>query len=505
MKKDQKNTQVDIANQNLSADLAEAQEIKSRKLKYGTLATVFTILFVVAVIVVNIFVGYLTDRFVLEFDMTSENLYDISEDTREVLADLNEPIKITVLAEETTYKDSTDLLCQIHEVLQRYEALSNGMVSVEYVNPNLNPQLQEKFATLGGLSANDIIIESSKRFKHLTPSNLYELEQDDDGNTYVVGLRAEQRLTSGILFTLADVIPQAVFTTGHDETTSLESFQSLLTTSNYDIGYVNLGTEEIPEEATLIIISSPVEDFTDEEIDKLDAFMAEGGDMIVSMSVSVTEELTNLERYFEEWGIKYETAMIFDTTRCLSGYPMYVVPNLASLEGLTDNLNLRTGYVTIPGARPIDILFSESGWRLTTPLMTTSSTAYAKSAGKAVTTYDREADDEVGEFNVAVMASETHTDNLDYTYSYAMFINAGMITDSVLDIDNMLNSKYITAAVGFMTEDSEAVVVEAKEYSSTTLSVLGSQVTILFWILCIIIPFGILALGMIIWLRRRHL
>jgi len=505
MKKDKNNLPVNVPDPKLDADIAEAQEIKSRKLKYGTLATVFTILFVVAVIVVNIFVGYLTDRFVLEFDMTSEKLYEISEDTREVLADLSEPITITVLAEETTYKDSTDLLAQIYEVLQRYQALSNGMLTVEYVNPNLNPQLQAKFETLGGLSANDIIIESSKRFKHLTPSNLYQLEQDDSGNTYVVGLRAEQRLTSGILFTLADSIPKAVYTVGHDETTGLSELESLLTSSNYEVGTVNLGLEEIPDEATLIIISSPMEDFTDDEIEKLDAFLADGGDMIVSMSVAVTNHLTNLERYFEEWGVRYETAMILDTARCLSGYPMYVVPNLASLEGLTDSLNLRTGYVTIPGARPISLLFSESGWRLTTALMTTSNTAYAKDSNRAVSTYDKESEDLTGPFNVSVLASETHVDNTEYTYSYALFLNAGMITDSVLEIDNMLNAKYITAALSFMTDETDAVIIAAKEYSSTTLSILGSQVTVLFWILCIIIPFGILVLGMIIWLRRRHL
>ena len=48
---------------------AEQEEIKSRKFKYGTLATVFTILFIIGVVLVNVLVGYLTDRFVLEVDL----------------------------------------------------------------------------------------------------------------------------------------------------------------------------------------------------------------------------------------------------------------------------------------------------------------------------------------------------------------------------------------------------------------------------------------------------
>ena len=44
---------------------AEQEEIKSRKFKYGTLATVFTIVFIVAIVLINVLVGYLTERYVL--------------------------------------------------------------------------------------------------------------------------------------------------------------------------------------------------------------------------------------------------------------------------------------------------------------------------------------------------------------------------------------------------------------------------------------------------------
>ena len=78
---------------------AEQEEIKSRKFKYGTLATIFTVLFIIGVVLVNVLVGYLTDRFVLEVDLTSENLFEISEDTKEVIAGLTEPVDIIVFAD----------------------------------------------------------------------------------------------------------------------------------------------------------------------------------------------------------------------------------------------------------------------------------------------------------------------------------------------------------------------------------------------------------------------
>ena len=67
----------------IDAELAaEEEEIKSRKFKYGTLATIFTIVFIVAIILVNVLLGYMTDRFVWEIDMTREQLFEISEDTK---------------------------------------------------------------------------------------------------------------------------------------------------------------------------------------------------------------------------------------------------------------------------------------------------------------------------------------------------------------------------------------------------------------------------------------
>ena len=41
---------------------AEEEEIKSRKLKYGTLATIFTIIFIIAVILVNVLLGSMLPR-----------------------------------------------------------------------------------------------------------------------------------------------------------------------------------------------------------------------------------------------------------------------------------------------------------------------------------------------------------------------------------------------------------------------------------------------------------
>ena len=66
----------------------------SRKLKYGTVAMVFSIAFVIMVIVANLIFTALDDRFNLKYDMTSEKLFTITEATENLLSDLDTEVSI---------------------------------------------------------------------------------------------------------------------------------------------------------------------------------------------------------------------------------------------------------------------------------------------------------------------------------------------------------------------------------------------------------------------------
>jgi hypothetical protein len=360
--------------------VAEQEEIKSRKFKYGNLATIFTLIFIIAVIIVNIFVGYLTDRFVLEVDMTKERLFEISEDTKEVIAALDEPITITVLAEETTYRDSTELLGNIYETLQRYETLANGKITVRYINPNINPKVVEKYNALGNISSNDIIVESEKRFKKFSPTNLYSSKRDETtGTEFYVGLRAEQRLTSALLFVTSEEIAKAAYIRGHNEAYSIDELDMLLNYANYEVSNIILAQEEIPEDVTLLIIDAPTRDFSEEEIAKLDAYFERGGDAIVAMTPNKSDKLERLSLLFEEWGIRYKDEIIFDNSHSISSYyPFYVFTNCKYFESITSNLNLKNNFVMIPGSMCIELTGTQAGSVTVTVLMESYDTAYAK-------------------------------------------------------------------------------------------------------------------------------
>ena len=489
---------------------SSAQLGKKRRMKIGALALISTIVVIAAVIAVNYFVDYIADRYVLEIDMTSKGEYEISDETVQLLSTLSEPITITVLCDETDYANNSDLR-RLPKVLQRYEQLSHGNVTVKYINAVNNPAIFSQYDQLGDLSSGDIIVESSKRYKSMSPYDLLEYQTDKSSTSgsasnetkYLTGLRAEQRLTSAILYVTANKVPKAAYLTGHQESTEHETLDTLLTSANYDTQELSLMQEgKVPDDVDMLLILQPQGDFTTEEIDALDEFMSNGGKMIVSYA-SNTPTLTNLEEYFTEWGVAYDDKMVYDNERCFAGTNFYLMPNVNTVEGLTDNLDTKS-YVIIPGARPITTLWEQDNWRGTQVLMSTSNNSYAKDLSSETTNYEQSDTDETGPFNVGVLSYQNSMHNLNSTYSYALFLNAGFLSDSTLDNTAFLNKDYVLAALNFMTDDSEAVSIASKDLTSTTLAVPGSAKSVLFYLLILIIPGVCLVGGIAVWARRRH-
>ncbi len=477
---------------------------KRRRRKIGILALISTIVVIAAVIALNYFVDYIADRYVLEIDMTSTSEYEISDETAQLLQTLTDPITITVLCDETDYANDSDLR-RLPKVLQRYVQLSGGMVTVKYINAVTNPGIFSQYDELGDLSTGDIIVESAKRYNSMSPYDLleYSADSDDDSTYYVTGLRAEQRLTSAILYVTANKIPKAAYLTGHQETTDLDTLDTLLTSGNYDVTTLSLMTaEEIPSDIDLIIISQPLGDYTDDEIQMIDDFMNDGGRMIVTYATN-TPSLPNLDAYFEEWGVRYENELVFDEEQCYAGYTNYLLPSLTSVEGITDNIS-SSGYSIIAGARPISTLWDTDNWRGTQVLMTTSNSAYAKDLSNVTIDYARSSDDVSGPFNLGVLAYQAEMHNLDSTYSYILFLNAGFVSDSVLGNSSFLNKSYLLAALNFLSDDSETVVIESKDLTSENLVVPGAAKRVLYYLLIFIIPGACLIGGIVIWARRRH-
>ena len=69
---------------------------------------------------------------------------------------------------------------------------------------------------------------------------------------------------------------------------------------------------------------------------------------------------------------------------------------------------------------------------------------------------------------------------------------------------SIANAEYLTAIMNTLTARQDAVSIEPKSLSGNILSIATGSASTWGVILCIVIPVGILAAGIIIFLRRRY-
>lgn len=479
---------------------------KGQKTKYGSMAIAFTAIFLVAAVLVNVLGVLLTNRLGLRWDITDNRLYTISDTTVELLETLPEDIRITVLATEYAYQN-TSTYRPIREVLTRYEQLSGGKLTVRYVDPYANPDIVTQYSEISTPNEADIIIESSKRYKAVTPSDLYDIRVDYSEGTQQQGLQAEQKFSSAIMYCLADKLPKAIRTSGHDED-DLTGLNSLLTTANYSLDRLNLAINEIPEDCALLIITNPKSDFQDVEIERLEQYLSGNGSVIVFYDYTIGKHLTKFELFMEDWGVAPQDTLVCDSEWAYTS-PVAVIPALDSTHTLTTSINRSTGdYVVSTYSRAWSTIWGTSGtvkgFRRATSLLTTTATSYGKStaSGQNISTFAKQDGDTNGPFYIGVL-SEQNNPNTG-SKSNILFLSTGVASDAVLENDMFLNRRLMISAINFMNEDSDAIIVEARYAQSTSLTITKADSNFIFWTMCVAIPVGVLVAGGVVWFRRKN-
>ncbi len=89
----------------------------------------------------------------LRLDLTQGRLYTISESTRQFLDQLQEPLLIRGYFSAKTHPLLAPLVPQLQDLLQEYAIAGNGKVHVEFIDPALNPELEQEANERYGIRA----------------------------------------------------------------------------------------------------------------------------------------------------------------------------------------------------------------------------------------------------------------------------------------------------------------------------------------------------------------
>ena len=274
-------------------------------------------------VAVNVLLNYVPERYT-SFDVTSNDLYTLTEETKEFIQGLQSDVTIYVLAGETGKNEDLD------KTLMRMAELS-GHVSVEYVDPMVNPKFYYNYTDTEP-TGNSLIVVCGDRSTVVDYNNIYTYEMNYNTYNYeTTGYDGEGQLVSAITYVTTEDMPKFYLVTGHGELAFEESFLSAIKKEN--VAYEELAlyaADEIPEDAQGIIINAPTSDFSADDADKVIAYLEKGGNALLVPTV-VDVEMTNFERILAYYGVSVVDGVIVEGDR--NHYyqnPYYLFPVIES-------------------------------------------------------------------------------------------------------------------------------------------------------------------------------
>ena len=368
---------------------------KNKNLKYGGYMTIVVVLALIAFVVVNI----LFQQLHITVDLTPEKLYTIGSRTTLILEDVED--EVTIYGLYVSGNENTEAIALIEDYIK-----NSDKIHYQQVDPYTNPEFTQPYTQAGEtIATNSLIVvnENTGKYKIVKNSDLYEYTQTLNQQTYsydyqITAFQAEETLTSAIQYVTSENTPVLYQLTGHGETELSSGVQSLLTDANFGLESYSFTSAETPLEAndyTVLIINNPTSDLTDLEYEDLQAYLDDGGRLMINLSVAYPETMENFNRLLARYGVTvHRGSMIETNSEYYYRYQNLILPDVGEHDATEDVSKGQVAQLWSVG-----FTVSEERNRSTeiTPILTTSEDAIIK-ANPASEVMDLEEGDEKGQF-----------------------------------------------------------------------------------------------------------
>ena len=469
--------------------------ISKKHIKNGSYTMVMSVIFIAVVIVINMIVSTIPSKY-SEIDISSQKLYSIGDETREMLKDLEKDVTIYQIAQSGSEDEN------IANLLKKYEDESKH-IKVEQKDPVVNPKFVSQY-TSDDLSANSLIVVCGDRNKVIDYNNMYETSIDyQTYSSQTTGFDGEGQITSAIGYVTSENLPVLYTVEGHGEKDMDSSIKEDIEKANMDIKSLNLLTEgSVPDDADCLFIDSPSTDFSSDEKDAIIEYLENGGKAMI-FSDYTTEDMSNFDAILENYGVQRTDGVVFegDNQHYAMQMPYYLVPTINSTDASSGTASAGY-YVLAPYAQGIKKLDDVRDTVTIESILTTSDQAYSKTDLNS-STIEKEDGDVEGPFDLGVSITESLDDDKETQIVY--YSTSNLMDSQTNQMVSGGNEKLIMESLKWMTdtEESASVSIPSKSLEVSYLTITDYDAA--FWKICTIalIPGIFLVIGFVVWIKRR--
>ncbi len=537
---------------------------RRKKLRYGSVATAITAIFVVVVVLINVVVSILCERnpdFVL--DLTTSNVYEISDDTLEYIKSLDTDVEIAVSTSESEFQtDSYNKM--ISETIDRYAGYSDR-ITVTYFDTTSDPDILAKYQELysGDISSNQVIITNGTRIKVYSLTDLFEIDEEAYQYYYYYGygsmedcltaFKGEQVITNAIM-NVTDSNPKTVgviastngdyiYSATQANYYALYSAEQLLEDNGYDVVELDIITDDFDTETyDILLLPAPASDLTQDAVTKLTDFLYNDGNLgkqLIYIADYTQGSTPNLDAFLKEWNVSIDNSIVQDesanmqTASIVVGSGSFPVVS-ASNEDYDGNLSNTSLPILAPLARPIDELTANNG-RTVNNLLTTSDSSYRYPLD-TTSSADEDEEDETTDTEdtedateseeetedttttafdsssaerssnaVMVLCRDQQSTGSEYIESDVIVLGSMSLLDYYLVQDSSYNNaEYFIGLLNSVCGKEDNIVIATKDLNTSSISVSDSVLRVIKWIVIAIIPLIVVAVGVAVAIRRRY-
>lgn len=462
--------------------------VRKEDTKEGTKSAILVTIVFAVTIVLNLGVS----KADLTYDVTANKMYTISEESKNILKNLNKDVTIYMLNSKT----SANTLYKT--ILEQYERNSDH-ITLKYKDLDSNPTFASKYLSSGEEATTDsVIVVCGEKHRYVDSSDF--LNYSVDYTTYsqtVDSINLEPVVTEAVNYVTSDVTPIIYQLTGHGETSLDTALTKNIQADNYELKDLSLVTQEdVPDDAAMVIINGPSTDLSKDDKSKLSAYVKGAGKLMVNLN-SLSDDTPNLNSLLKAYGIRVQKGVVIEgsSSHFVNGYPTWIVPDYGSHDIITP-LSGENMHVLAPAAQGFHIL-DKTDYTIT-ELLTSTNSSYAKVDTQS-DTINRSSEDPDGPFTIAAAVEKDDTSKLVVTGFYQGTY------DQANELSSGGNSNFFMNSINYLTEQENKIAVRAKTVSEEYATYTTFAQKLLSTTAIFILPGFILIAGTLVVLKRRRL
>ncbi len=455
-----------------------------KKVKHNINESVLIVAVLLIAILFNVFVSMLTDRFPVQLDLTKNKIYSLTNETHEVLEKLEGDVNVYYLSTLSNRAAGVMQVADIYKAASKY-------IKFETHDPNAEPAFVKKMAAKGikNLSNGMIIVETNNKAKAIEEETFFSSTTNSEGESHISGFKLEKELTNAIsALTRKDNTVTVYLTMGHEEIMA-QSLEKAFNDCNVTVYQIDLSTTPVPEDASALYIVGPKNDFTVAEIDNLNTYLTNGGNAALMVDYK-TASLPRLYAYTNEyWGVAPTQDIVLERnpSRALSPVSFYPVCQSHAVTDSIINKNLLW-------ADSQSLMFEVAPGVTATPIVKTSETGSSIDTEGNILFEDEE-------ISVAAILDIYHAQ--DKRSKIFVSGSTAIFYETNLNESSLANGEFFNNLLSFLTDAT--LDIAPKRITVSVLSMSNALTYFYIVLFGIIPPLAVLVLGLIIWLKRRHL